>query len=94
MAPGRLAVLCLALAALAISPCLAQDDGTTDDVPELFSAETLSHMALYVGVTIVIVAVFTLVFLKCWNETSRALEEQEAVEEADPAADASGEGSP
>lgn len=86
-------VLCVLLVLLlAAAPCCAQSDQPgdpeADDVLPLFSTQVLSRAALYIGVTVVCVAVFSLVFLKCWHDVNRALEDsgspptEDAAEEA------------
>ncbi len=86
-------VLCVSLVLLlAAAPCCAQSaqpgDPEAGDALPLFSAQVLSRAALYVGVTVVCVAVFSLVFLKCWNDVNRALEDSDSPQVEDTAEEA------
>lgn len=76
----------------ATAPCTAQEqqqEASDGEEPgQLSSAEVLSQVALYLGVTVVCVAVFSLVFLKCWHDVSRALEDPERPVAEPPAEDA------
>lgn len=75
-AAGAVALLIVLGLLLLCAPCLAQTE-PVDASDQVFTGEVLSRAALYLGVTVVCVAVFSLVFLKCWNDVNQALGEQE-----------------
>lgn len=77
---GLAAVLCVSLlgawllCAPAVAQAAADADQSVDGRPvTIFDQEWLSAAAMYVGVTVVCVGVFTLIFIKCWLDVGRSV---------------------
>jgi len=79
-------LLCLPAVAQAAGD--AEHEGDASSLT-IFDQEWLSAAAMYVGVTVVCVGVFTLIFIKCWLDVGRS-----GLAFDDPLADAGTESSP